>query len=119
MFFNLQIIQKYKQGFLPSAFDGLWLTNQERREGDPQQPPIQLILRNSENLHIPFARLTFSFNQPYINLPRTWISFELESIKIIRNKLEFNTKLKDHLLSLLSDLILCDRLLCPACHLRS
>ena len=53
----------------------------------------------------------------YIILPRTWISFELESIKIIKNTLEFYIKIKDHLLSLLSELIRCDLLFCPACHL--
>ncbi len=117
LFFNLQIRQKYNQGFLPSAFGSVWLTNQERREGDILQHPPQRILRNSKNLNIPFARLTFSFNQPYINLPRTWISFNVENIKIIRNKAEFNIKLKNYLLSLLTNSVQCGRLLCPVCHL--
>ena len=30
-FFNLQVMQRYKQGFLPAAFNHPWITNQERR----------------------------------------------------------------------------------------
>ncbi len=112
-FFNLQIIPRYKQGYLPVAFDGVWTTNLVRRGGDQQDR----ILRNSENLNIPFARLSFSLKQPLINLPKSWILFEEESIKIIQNKSEFNIKLKNHLLSKLESVARCNRLLCPVCHL--
>jgi len=96
----------------------VWLTNQARRDEANIDNDHQIVqrIRNSENLNIPFARLTFSLKQPYINLPRTWSDFTEESIKIIRNKLEFNFKLKAHLLSQLSNTIICNRLLCPVCH---
>ena len=110
-------MQKYKQGFLPAAFDGTWLTNRERREDDQQPQPLRLILRNNSNLHVPFAKLAFSHRQPLINLPKTWISFNNEHIKILRDKNEFNHSLKTYLLSLLSDTVRSDRLLCPVCHL--
>ncbi len=117
LFFNLQIMQKYKQGFLPAAFKGMWQTNQERHEVDPQPQPLSIILRNSSNLYVPFAKLSFSQKQPFINLPKTWLALDNENIKIIRNKIEFNIKLKLHLFSLLSESVVCNRLLCPVCHL--
>jgi len=111
-FFNLQIMQHYKQGFLPNSFDNTWITNQERRNDD-----IQIILRNDQLLTIPFVRLASSMNQPLFKLPKLWLDFNDENIKIIRNKIEFKLKLKSHLLSQLNDTPDCSRLLCPACHL--
>ena len=111
-FFNLQIMQNYKQGFLPSSFNKTWLTNHERRNED-----IQITLRNDQLLTVPFVRLTSSTKQPLYMLPKTWIEFTNENVKIIRNKSEFKTLLKKHLISELDDVINCNRLLCPSCHL--
>jgi hypothetical protein len=111
-FFNLQFMQHYFQGFLPSAFNNVWLTNVTRHRED-----FLLALRNSENVNIPFARLHSSTIQPLVNLPRLWSQFEEENIKILRNKLEFNQKLKLYFLKKLSSTIHCTRLLCPTCHL--
>ena len=113
-FFNLQIMQRYVQGFLPSSFNNIWLTNAERRNED-----LRIILRNSENLSIPFSRLSSSAKQPLINLPKSWINFKNENIKILRNKLEFNIELKNYFLNELASFISCNRLLCHACHLSS
>jgi len=127
LYFNLQVMQRYIQGYMPSAFNNMWITNQARRDEAlnlnmdnnmvDDRIIVQRVLRNSENLNIPFARLSFSTKQPYINLPRTWLDFTEESIKIVRNKIEFNLKLKKHLLNQLSSTVTCGRLLCPACHL--
>ena len=111
-FFNLQFMQHYIQGFLPSLFDSVWLTNEERRPED-----IQRILRNSNQLAIPFTRLVSLSEHPFINLPKTWIDFTNENIKIIRNKIEFKFELKKSLLSQLSSVVTCNRLMCPSCHL--
>lgn len=118
LFFNLQIMHRYIQGFLPFVFRNIWLTNQERRRVGSNQD-LQRILRNSDNLNIPFARLSTSLKHPYFNLPITWSNFDFPAIKIIRDIPEFNFKLKTHLLQLLSDTIHCTRLLCPVCHLRT
>ena len=91
-FFNLQFMQRYHQGLLPQALNHTWISNQERRN----EAQLVMLLRNRENLHIPYARLSFSMKQPYINLPKTWSLFSNESIKIIRNKIEFNFKLKEY-----------------------
>ena len=116
-FFNLQLMQHYHQGFLPSSFNLVWITNQERRTEEGRNEDHRMLLRTNQNLYIPFARLTFSQKFPLINLPKTWINFANENIKILRNKVEFNFELKKHLLNELSSVITCNRLLCPACHL--
>ena len=105
-------MQHYIQGFLPALFDSVWLTNEERRPED-----IQRILRNSNQLAIPFTRLVSLLKHPFINLPTTWIDFTNENIKIIRNKIEFKFELKKSLLSQLSSVVTCNRLMCPSCHL--
>ena len=116
-FFNLQTMQRYVQGFLPSSFAGTWVTNLQRRSANIFiNDDLQRTLRNSDNIHVPFARLTFSMNQPLIKIPKLWIDFNEPSLKIIRNKLEFNFKLKTFLLDSLSATITCNRTLCPSCH---
>jgi hypothetical protein len=111
-FFNLQFMQHYFQGFLPTSFNNVWLSNATRHRED-----FVLALRNSENINIPFARLHSSSIQPLVNLPRLWSQFEEEDVKILRNKLEFNHKLKEFFLKKLSPTVHCNRLLCPTCHL--
>ena len=56
---------------------------------------------------------------PLINFPKTWLEFNCENIKILRNKIEFKTELKKHLLNELASVINCSRLLCPTCHLNA
>jgi hypothetical protein len=112
LFFNLQTMQYYTQGYLPVSFNNVWVNNASRH----QQEFIRQ-LRNSENIQIPFARLTSSTLHPFINLPRTWCHFQNENIKILRNKLEFKAELKKFLLAELASNIHCNRLLCPSCHL--
>jgi hypothetical protein len=104
-------MHRYIQGFLPISFKDVWLTNEARRN----QENINIILRNSENLNIPFARLSSSIRQPFVLLPKLWSGFENEEIKIVRNKLEFNFKLKKSMLDALPSIVNCQRLFCPAC----
>jgi hypothetical protein len=109
---KLQFMQRYIHNDLPRSFLGEWLTNEERR-----LDPDQAVLRNQDNLYVPFACTIFSENMPWTSLPKTWNAFDCNDIKFIRNKLEFKLKLKDHLLSKLFSNIICNRLLCPRCHL--
>ncbi len=44
-----------------------------------------------------------------------WENFPDENIKFLRNKEEFNKKLKTYLLKQLSSVINCTRLYCPSC----
>jgi hypothetical protein len=114
LFFNLQIMHKFKNGFLPSSFSNVWFTNEIRRDG-----ALEITLRNRDDINIPFARLSSSSRQPLVNLPRLWENFRQEDIKIIRNKLEFKSKLKEYFLNNLSEIVICNRLLCHACHLNA
>ena len=113
-FFSLQFMQHYIQGFLPVSFNNIWLTNEERRAEDHHR-----ILRNNNELFVPFVRLSSLLKHPLIYLPTTWLDFTNENIKILRNKIEFKAELKKFLLSELSSIISCDRLLCPTCHLNA
>ena len=107
-------MQNYVQGFLPTTFNTVWLTNEERR-----QEEVYRTLRNNNQLFIPFTRLATLSKHPLIIFPKTWVEFSNEDIKIIRNKIEFKIKLKKYLLGELSDTIVCNRLLCPSCRLNA
>ncbi len=119
-FFNLQTMHRYIQGFLPAAFSSTWVTNMERRRNDDIQVNVnpQRMLRNDEDFYVPFARLSSSLNQPLIKIPKTWDQFNEPSIKIIREKNVFKTKLKEYFIDQMSDTPNCNRILCPTCHLR-
>ena len=110
-FFSLQFMQQFIQGFLPSSFNNTWITNATRRQGENQ-----VELRNADQIYIPFARLTSIERHPLTKFPRLWHEFTDESIKIIRDKLSFNKKLKEHFLAKLDENYSCDRLLCLQCH---
>jgi hypothetical protein len=112
LFFNLQTMQFYTQGYLPISFNNVWVNNASRYQNE-----FILQLRNRENINIPFVRLTSSTIQPLVNLPRTWCQFPNENIKILRNKLDFKAELKKFLLAELASIVRCNRLLCPTCHL--
>ena len=114
LFFNLQLMQRFKQGFLPVLFNSTWATNNFRRNEN-----YEISLRNENDFNIPFARLASSDKRPLINLPKTWEDFHEESIKIIRNRPEFNIKLKFFFLNELSSIPNCNRLLCHVCHLQN
>jgi hypothetical protein len=104
-------MQQFIQGFLPSSFNNTWITNATRRQGENQ-----VELRNADQIYIPFARLTSIERHPLTKFPRLWHEFTDESIKIIRDRLSFNKKLKEHFLAKLDENYSCDRLLCLQCH---
>ena len=115
---NLQVMQQYVQGFLPQAFANTWVTNLERRRNESDvNVDLQRTLRNSDNIHVPFVRLSHSQKQPLVKIPKLWTLFDEPSIKIIRDRAEFKTKLKDYFVNQLSETPLCNRMLCPVCHL--
>jgi len=111
-FFRIQFMHDFKYGFLPPSFDNMWTTNRIRR-----QDQVEIELRNDDLLFIPFTRSDFILRMPLHLFPKCWNDFENEDLKFIRNKIEFNLKLKDFLLEKLSATINCRRLLCPSCHL--
>jgi hypothetical protein len=111
MYFKLQFMQNYLQGFLPTSFSDSWILNSERR-GDENRA----VRRNDDDFYIPLSRLTLSDKLPFISFPKLWNSFPNNEIKFIRNKLEFNRKVKNHFLSNLQETVNCTRLTCQACN---
>ena len=71
LYFNLQLMQKFKQGFLPTSFNQTWSHNHRVCRGDQ----FEISLRKENLLNILFARLSSSIKLPLINLPRTWEKF--------------------------------------------
>jgi hypothetical protein len=110
-YFNLQLMHRYTINELPISFNNLWTVNAERRP-DENRP-----LRNDQDFHIPPTRLSSTDFFPFANLPRIWNNFTEETIKNCQTKSAFNSKLKKYLLSELSAIFTCNRLLCPHCHL--
>ncbi len=116
MYFKLQFIQQYKQGFLPSSFTGTWILNSERRGENYEEGQRELLMRNDDDFYIPLSRLTSSDRLPFISFVKLWNNFPNGEIKFIRNKLDFNAKLKLFFLNSLSATIRCNRLTCQACN---
>jgi hypothetical protein len=73
------------------------------------------MLRNSNDLNIPFSRLHSADRQPLFAFPAIWERLTDIQLKFIRKKTEFDTKLKKYLLSELSPVVNCTRLFCPSC----
>jgi hypothetical protein len=73
-------------------------------------------MRNFYDLYIPFLRLSFGDKLPLMSFPSLWNNFPKNLLKINRNKLDFKIKLKIYLLNELQESVVCDRLLCQACH---
>ncbi len=111
-YFRLQFFQQYKNGFLPKIFENCWLTNSEKLLNSTIHN-----LRNVDDFYVPMSRLTSFENFPFYILPKIWNDFHPFELKAIRDKKEFNFKLKELLISNLSSNPYCGRLLCPSCHL--
>ena len=67
------------------SFSNIWLTNEERRAEEMHH----CILRNNNLLYVPFVRISTLSKHPLVNLPKTWLDFNYENIKILRNNIEF------------------------------
>jgi hypothetical protein len=110
-FFCLQFMQRFLQGFLPVSFNETWVTNLFHRQED-----FQIELRNDSDIYVPFARTALIERQPLTKFPKIWHEFPDANIKFQRDKLLFNSMLKDHYLSKLNANYRCMRLLCPHCN---
>ena len=116
---KIKFIQNSAQKILPPSFDSVWLKNRARHHED-QAPDLEhqdgIQLRNYDDFFIPFSRTDQSSFFPLSSFPKLW-NLLPDEIKILRNKIEFNNKLKNHYLAQLNDRVSCDRMLCPTCHL--
>ena len=103
-------MQRFTQQYLPESFNNIWVRNSIRNIGENE---IQL--RNADHLQIAASTLTSLDIMPLFDFPRIWQSFPDEQIKILRKKIEFDTKLKKKFIDDLSENVNCNRLFCPAC----
>jgi Reverse transcriptase (RNA-dependent DNA polymerase)/Endonuclease/Exonuclease/phosphatase family len=112
-FFKLQFMFFFKNNLLPQAFERTWLTNAERLD----DLNLSMLLRRDEEYHIPFARISQIDKFPIVAFPRIWNDFNEDDIKNAPTKSVFNSKLKKFLIDKLDANYICNRLLCPHCHI--
>jgi hypothetical protein len=115
IYFKLQFVQQFKNGYLPQLLHDTWILNSARHQ-HPDEGNHGYEMRNFDDFFIPFSRLTTSDRLPLISFSKLWNNFSNNEIKLVANKKEFNNKLKIHLLSTLNATIVCARLTCQACH---
>jgi hypothetical protein len=98
---------------LPNSFENLWFTNESRRNFNNE---TERNLRDDNLLYVPFIRLEQLSKLPLAEFPKLWNEFSSVVVAPTRNL--FKSLLKEHFMSKLSEQVLCNRLLCPTCHLR-
>jgi hypothetical protein len=114
-YFKLLFMYDYRNDLVPISFKNVWLTNAQKRIHD--NPLNVRTLRDDHLYAIPYIRLDHFFKFPLADLPRMWNEFNFEIAAQSRNI--FKTMLKEHFLSCLTENVVCQRLLCPVCHLRA
>jgi hypothetical protein len=108
-------MQQYVQGFLPKTYDSEWRTALQMMPEANNLPNLRN--RDYNDLIVPYARLSLTETFPLTSFPKVWNEFVNYDIKFIRDKIEFDKKLKALLLSKLDENYKCNRLLCNFCHL--
>jgi hypothetical protein len=103
----------YTQNLLPKSFENLWITNASRRNINPN---YDRILRDDDLLYVPPTRLDHFSKFPLSEYPKIWNEYKTIVAAPTRNI--FKHVLKDYFLSELNERVICNRLLCPVCHLR-
>jgi hypothetical protein len=112
-YFKIQFMHRFSQNFLPISFTDTWVRNNIRNIGDNE-----ILLRNRNAIQRPFSRLCSTDHHPLTAFPKLWEDFPDIHIKFIRNKLEFDEKLKKYFLDELSATPNCGRLFCYSCSIR-
>lgn len=112
--FNKRVfIQSSLFNHSPVIFRNRWIKNRDRRAASGDLGPD---LRNDNDLHEPFSCTEFISRLPFFNLPKLWNDLPAQ-VNIHSNIHDSKTFLKVHLLGKLNDAVVCNRLLCPTCHL--
>jgi hypothetical protein len=102
----------FMNNLLPESFSNTWMSNASGR--NVEGIDIRL-LRDDNLLYVPFIRLEHFLNFPLADYPRIWNDFN--NAVCANSRGVFKCLLKDYFLEKLSNVPLCQRLLCPACHL--
>ena len=106
---KIQFMHRFVHNHLPASFLDTWGHVQNRN------PDNHIVLRNTNNIDIPFARLTSTSKFPLTAFPKTWQDFPDLTIKNIQSKNKFDQNLKKYFFDDLSTIITCNRLFCPSC----
>ena len=107
-YFSLLFISDFRNNNLPRSFAHSWVTVGERSN-------FRYPVRNANDYDIPNFRIELVKRLPMCRLPLTWNSFNHNSIKIVRSRNSFKKQVKEKLLENIETV--CNRLLCPSCHL--
>ena len=105
-FTKLQFMHRFSQKFLPESFSATWVKNAIRNIGENE-----IMLRNFNQIRLDTHRLSSFAKNPLFDFPKIWESFPDANLKFLRNKTEFDTKLKLYFLNDLDDNIM----FCAAC----
>jgi len=81
-------MNRFVQGLLPSRFEDEWPSNVNRNLNH------NYVFRNQNDLFLPLARTAYVQKSPYYSFPKAWLDFDCNDIKIQRNKIALNFKLK-------------------------
>ena len=111
-YFKLQFMYRFCSATLPNSFTNTWQMNSDRLQGNERMQ-----LRNYNEIYVPTTRLTSTEKFPLIAYPRLWNNFGVTTIKESVSLSSFNYNFKKFLISNLSSVVVCNRLLCPTCHL--
>jgi hypothetical protein len=112
-FFKLLFMYDFMHNLLPDSFSNCWRTNATVRNAD--RPDNDRPLRDDHLLYVPFVRLEQYFKFPLSDYPRMWNDFNNAVSANTRGT--FKSLLKEYFLEKLNNVPMCNRLLCPACHL--
>jgi len=107
------------QKLSPVSLHGSFMRNVEYRRivnDNNNDDHLDHPLRNDDLYFVPFSRLDQVSMFLHYNLPRIWNNLPPE-ITTIENRILFHKSLKKYYLNQLSETPVCNRLLCPACHL--
>ena len=109
-FSKIQFMQRFSQKFLPESFNDTWVRNSVRNIG-----ANEIQLRNHAQFFNFHSNLTKLDIFPLYGFPKIWEDFPAESIRIVRRRGEFDSKLREYFLNDLAAVPSCNRVLCPAC----
>jgi len=112
-FTRISLMQESIQKLSPVTMHSIWIKNRDHRILTNNYVRE---LRNDNDYMIPSFRIDLIKRTPLIDCPSLWNELPPE-IQIVRNKIEFKSKLKMFFMNKLSENIQCNRLLCPSCHL--
>jgi hypothetical protein len=112
-YFKLLFMYDFTNNLLPVSFNNTWTTNLNVRNAGNEHS--QRTLRNDHLLNVPFVRTEHLLKFPYSDYPRIWNEFNNAVLANTRGT--FKGLLKEHFVDKLSNVPVCNRLLCPACHL--